>query len=201
MAASPYDPDHDGRCDSQACAHVTNVYLDMEPQSRLARMIANNLRLIGIGVRNVPFAHPGDLQRAMQPDRRASMYTMDAWVSDYPDASTLFVSRAYGPSITPAANLDFALIGATGDELSRWGYPVTSVPGVDQRVRDCVSMEGTDRTVCWAMLDRYLMLRVVPWVPVLSQVRQEVTSARVRNFLFDPWTGLPAPDQIMTASA
>jgi hypothetical protein len=91
-------------------------------------------------------------------------------------------------------------MGASGSELLRWGYPVRSVPTVDQRIRDCLSMAGTNRTVCWALLDRYLMLRVVPWVPVLSQVRQEVTSARVRHFLFDPWTGLPAPDQIVLAT-
>jgi len=128
------------------------------------------------------------------------MYTMDAWLSDYPDASTLFVPRLTGPGTTPSANLDFSLMGATGSELSRWGYPAAIVPSVDQRIRDCQSMEGADRPACWAMLDRYLMARVVPWVPVLSQVRQVVTSARVRHFLFDPWTGVPALDQIVIAT-
>ncbi len=95
---------------------------------------------------------------------------------------------------------NLSLLGATPEELRRWGYAATSVPSVDGRINECLPRLGLAQIDCWATLDQYLMEKVVPWVPLLLVRYAYTVSARVRNFTWDEaTTGIAALDQIALA--
>ncbi len=55
------------------------------------------------------------------------------WIADYFNASTYFLPIFYGPNIAEENNWNFSLLGATPEQLHRWGYEVgrfgPSTPG------------------------------------------------------------------------
>ena len=53
------------------------------------------------------------------------------------------------------------MVGATPEQLKRWGYAVAEVPNVDARVEACLPLVGAAQFRCWAGLDQYLMENVV----------------------------------------
>src|SRR5712691_3569654 len=86
--------------------------------------------------------------------------------------------------------------GATPEQLRKWGYHVTEVPSVDDRIDACLVQLGTAQLRCWADLDQYLMETVVPWVPYFSETLTNVVPRRIARYSFDQFAALPALDQI-----
>lgn len=90
-------------------------------------------------------------------------------------------------------------MGASPHQLRDWGYKVTSVPSVDDRIAACEPRRGVARTQCWSELDQYLMTQVVPMVPYMFMKLEQVVSDRVVDYSFDQFAGLPAFDRIALA--
>ncbi len=74
---------------------------------------------------------------------------------------------------------NWSLVGASPARLDDWGYPVTTVPNVDDRFQACMRRAGVASTECWVEFDQYLMTEVVPWVPLIFVERTQVVSERV----------------------
>jgi hypothetical protein len=91
---------------------------------------------------------------------------------------------------------NFSMVGAMPAQLRRWGYGVTRVPSVDNRIGECAALVAGPQTQCWASLDQYLMERVVPWVPLVFESHVELIPARVARYAFDQLACLPALDRI-----
>jgi hypothetical protein len=72
---------------------------------------------------------------------------------------------------------------------------------VDDKVAECAPLQGDDQSNCWAELDQMLMEEVVPWVPYLFDNYVRVVSARVLNYTFDQFAGLPALEKLALADA
>jgi hypothetical protein len=117
------------------------------------------------------------------------------WVKDFPEGAGWFVglfdSSALGVSGSP--------IGASPSQLRKWGYSVSSVPSVDDRIRACLSRRGVSKIECWAELDQFLMTEVVSWLPYMSLDHAQVVSERVVGYSFDQFDALPALDRIALA--
>jgi hypothetical protein len=115
------------------------------------------------------------------------------WAKDLPVGSgwfqPLFVSEGLGET-------NPSLLGANPAQLRRWGYSVSSVPSVDDRVRLCLSRRGVAQTECWAELDQHLTSEVVTWVPYMSIEHTQVVSERVVGYSYDQFAALPALDRI-----
>jgi hypothetical protein len=90
-------------------------------------------------------------------------------------------------------------LGATPGELKRWGYHVTHVPSVDNRIQQCLPLTFGEQIRCYAELDQYLTTQVASWVPLISEVSGRLTSKRVSQFNFDPFIAisLPALDRVV----
>ena len=195
MRLSSYDADGDGVCDDPVCRAIPS--LDLEGQSILP-MIEDELDAIGIGFRNEsfpPVKFMEMLRTADEPGEHVGTVLVQwfAWGMDYPNGSTIFVPLADSSSLgTP----NFTLLGANPSQLRRWGYPVSSVPSVDDRIDRCQSLAGADQPACWAELDAHLMEEVVPWVPLFFEERIEASSPRVARYSYDPARDFPALDQI-----
>ena len=208
LAKSRYDRNHDGICDAPACKKdlLLLTWRDTA-QPAMAVLVRKDLKSIGIDVRiNVLPRNYSDLGHDAPPRAKVALVMGAQTWPDYPNGSTFFVPNFYGPELALGkvgnAVPNLSLLGATREELRRWGYAVTSVPSVDGRLNECLPRLGLAQIECWATLDQYLMEKVVPWVPFLRIGYANTFSARVRSFTLDASsTGLVSLDQIAVAPA
>jgi hypothetical protein len=131
---------------------------------------------------------------AFDPRERNAVVIPDIWGYDYPEGGGWFVAL-FGRS----GCCNTSLIGATREELRRWGYPITLVPSVEDRLQACLQRRGGARTQCWAELDQYLMTEVVSRINYLFIEHAQVVSERVVAYSFDQFAALPALDRIALA--
>lgn len=194
MARSRYDHDHDGVCDASACERIFAITQD-GPFPAMAARIERDLEPIGITLR-VRSMDIGSMF-ALQHDRAAHVpLTLGSgWLADYPAASQSFtgVFSANGSGRNDS-NIDEA-----PEQLREWGYAVTEVPSVDDRIDQCLGQSSGSDASCWAELDQYMMREVLPWAPYVFFTQYRTISARVARFSFDQFQGTPALDQIALA--
>jgi peptide/nickel transport system substrate-binding protein len=196
MAASRY-AGRDGSCDAPSCRNI-QLY-DLLGQPKEASLIARDLRRIGILV-HVNESPPTPVFGG-DPRAHAALF-LEGFSADFTNASTLFVSQLYGPTIVGVPhftvyNFNTSLVGATQHQLRSWGYQLVDAPTVDDRIAACLPILGaTAQDRCWAGVDTKLMLDVVPWAPLLTQQGITVVSTRVSSFSFDQSVTRPALDRI-----
>jgi peptide/nickel transport system substrate-binding protein len=199
MAMSRYDQDRDGRCDALACRSVSLFAYRTPAVRAIAETLRRDLHPIGIEL------EPRFLGRTfgsvfVDPSVHAPMVVGLGWVSDYPNASTFFQPLLSGAAIHPAFNEDLSMVGASPAQLDLFGYHVASVPSIDDRINACLPLTGEQQTQCWALLDKYVMIEVVPWVPFFTSTFVVVTSSRVRGLEQDPLSTGPALEQLWLVS-
>ena len=206
MRASPYDPTGDGRCDVSVCRNVRVLVMDEGVIPEQARAIREDLDEIGIELtlRSLPgcefFGHtcvPDPAGSIHDPHAHHAMGIAYPWGQDYPDGGGWF--DLFNSSLLEPEAWNTSLLGATPAQLREWGYRVTSVPSVDDRLQACRERRGVSRTQCWAELDQYLTAEVVSRVPFMFFEHPEVVSERVVGYSFDQFTAEPALDRIALA--
>ena len=205
LSRSRYDRNRDGICDAKACKNGLILTWPTGAQPAMAALVRRNLTRIGIDLRIR--IQPGvffDYGHDIPPRRKVALLVNANFTPDYPNGSTIFVPMFYGPELSRGkvgnAVPNLSLLGATAEQLRRWGYAMRSVPSVDGRIHECLPLLGLAQIECWATLDQYLMERVVPWVPLVLVRYAYTVSARVRNFTWDEaTTGMAALDQIAVA--
>jgi ABC-type transport system substrate-binding protein len=192
MALSAYDQNHDGKCDQPAC-HISVQWRDNGAYPQIAEVVKANLAEIGI-VLDVKLGPGFEMyQKCGDPAAHATLCQV-GWGGDYPSASTYFPPLYSAGSLI--GGLNASLTGASVEQLTKWHYPVKSVPNLDPRMNDCSVRLGVDQVQCWAGFDQYLMEQVVPAVPLLTDTAPWTFSAKVASFSWDQVTGAPALDQI-----
>jgi len=196
MAASAYDRNGDGRCDAAACRNVTALVMDEGVIPEQARTIRDGL--LDLGIELDLEAHPYFVffPTIHDPRNRIPIGIAYGWAQDYPEGGGWFQGLF---DILALEGPNTALVGASPAQLHEWGYAVTTVPSVDERIQVCLERRGVSRTQCWAELDQYLMTEVVPWVPYMITENVQVVSDRVVAYSFDQFAGLPALDRIALA--
>jgi peptide/nickel transport system substrate-binding protein len=197
MARSPYDHDRDGVCDDPACSKVLAFARSDPPLQPVAPEIQAALGKIGITLRILPKdANDYGGSTAVHADRVALALT-SRWLRDYPDAGGEVTQQLLGRGVESGGfTSNFSLLGVSPNVLEKEGYPVTSVPSVDDRIQSCLTLIGTSRVQCWAALDQFVMENVVPWVPYFIVLEARLVSARVVHYSFDQFAARPALDQI-----
>ena len=195
MRLSAYDRDGDGGCDARACRRVLALVYPIGPALGLARAIKSDLARIGIDLDlELASSRQGFFARTGDPTEQIPISISWGWGTDFPNASNWFspllVSEGLDQFLNPS------LLGASPAQLHVWGYQVSSVPSVDDRVARCETLVGQQQTECWALLDQYLMDKIVPWVPFFALTRSEVVSERVASYSFDQFGTEPALDRI-----
>jgi peptide/nickel transport system substrate-binding protein len=200
MALSTYDRDGDGICDAAACKGVPALVFEAVPPvlpwEPAAKLIRRNLLEIGIDL-DLEYLDPAALfAKLYDRPQKVPLALTISWGRDFLNASNYFVPLFHSSALRDPAAGNSTLLGASPDQLQRWGYSVTEVPSVDERIDACLTKVGQAQLQCWVQLDQYLMENVVPWVPYLSENHVQVVPARIVHYSHDQFSGLPALDQI-----
>lgn len=211
MRLSKYDKNHDGICDLAACKNVRTLAFpnDRPIGIKTARALAADLALIGIKLRVELVPGETFFMKITDPRNHIAVGIAPAWIKDYFNGSQFVLPLFAGPQISTAFQIpgvdvgtccNFSLVGATPSSLRSWGYSVTKVPGIDDRINECLPLVGRPQTQCWTSLDQYLTETVVPWIPLILENSLNIIPARVVNFSLDQFTMLPSLDQIVVKS-
>jgi peptide/nickel transport system substrate-binding protein len=185
MAESAYDADGDGRCDGEVCTVVGNRYRSTTDMA--LGIIEANLAELGIQVEWV------DEPSMFDPAARIGLMAVLGWGAEYPSAND-FVGLIMDPQ--PGDTLNQSLIGATPQQLEEWGYPVTEVPSLDDKIGTCRVRSGSAAFECWAELDQLLSGQVAAWVPIARSVGSWLISDRVDRFEIAGSEALPALERV-----
>jgi peptide/nickel transport system substrate-binding protein len=196
MRASTYDRSGDGRCDVPACRKVQALVLDGGVIPQQARAIRHDLRDVGIDLALDPRPADEFFSTINDPRSHVPMGIPYPWIKDFPEGAGWF-QGLFDRSGLEGSNV--SLVGATPRELRGWGYSVTSVPTVEDRIQVCLERRGVAKIQCWAELDQYLMTEVVSRVPYLLVQHAQVVSERVVEYSFDQFSSLPSLDRIALA--
>ena len=163
MAASRYDIDGDGRCDRPACSNIRAIAIDFPGYvpAEVLTLLKRDLAQIGLEL-EVEAPPPEEFFPSLgdQAERHA-LHLNFGWEKDFPNGSGWFSPAL--DSDDPTSNP--SLVGAEPEQLADWGYPVTSVPSVDDEIATCVGLTGGAQNQCWATLDQTVMEQIVPWIP------------------------------------
>jgi ABC-type transport system substrate-binding protein len=171
MAESSYDSDGDGICDGDACTVVANRFgLTSDPAIEI---IEANLGELGIRLEWV------EEPSMFDPAGRIGLMAVLGWSAEYPSAND-FVPLMTDPGSPDA--IDLSLIGATPEQLEDWGYSVTDVPSLDDKIAACEFRSGSAAFDCWAELDQLLSDQVAAWIPIATAIGSWLTSERVDRF-------------------
>ena len=175
---------------------MTAVVVDQGVIPEQARAIRGALADLGIEL--TLEVHPDGRfdSRFTDPRNQVPIAIAYAWFADFPEGGGWF-PPLFGTS--PLDGTNVSLLGATPAQLGTWGYPASSVPSVDDRIQVCLQRRGVTRTECWAELDQYLMMEVVPWIPYMITETAQTVSERVVAYSFDAAHALPALDRIALA--
>ena len=195
MRLSRYDTNGDGRCDVPACAHIRAT--TREEHAVVAREIADELAQLGIGLDVDVLDSATFFDISSHPTDKVPLLIGIGFGRTFISASQ-YMSMFDGRLTidVPPDTYNDSMLGATPEQLKRWGYAVTEVPNVDARVEACLPLVGAAQFQCWAGLDQYLMENVVAWVPYAEQRFANLTSPRVASWAFDAMTNNPALDRI-----
>jgi peptide/nickel transport system substrate-binding protein len=194
MARSEYDRNHDGVCDVAACKNILAPVRSDVFSPAVAHLISRDLRPLGITLRTrmVDFDHYYDVLALDDATRAAPLGIGAGYAADYPSGSTWFV-----PMFSRGNLQSDTLFGATKEQLRGAGYRVRSVPHADGRIDACLRLPGSQQGSCWGHLDKYLMEKVVPWVPLIYDGTARTVSDRIAQMPLDQFAnGMPALDQI-----
>jgi peptide/nickel transport system substrate-binding protein len=194
MRHSAYDPTGDGVCDAQVCRDVRALALPYGSVIQQAKVIRDDLAEIGIEL-ELGLITDDSLPH---PRKQIPILIGFGWGFDYPEGTGWFLGLFDVSGLVGCCNL--SLLGASPQQLSKWGYEVTSVPSVDDRLEACQQRRGIARTQCWVEMDQYLMTEVVPTVPYMYMDRPQAVSERVVEYSFDgAGPAMPALDRIALA--
>jgi peptide/nickel transport system substrate-binding protein len=196
MAKSRYDTNHDGGCDAEACKGVLTVIDQTDPQPKLAALIQQDVKGIGITLNLRQFQTTTMYTTCEDATGKIPLCTSEGWVRDFPDAFAFVTGLFSSASLTPSC-CDDSLTGATAAQLKSWNYTnTTPTPNVDGQLNNCAPAQGSNRLQCYANVDKYLMENVVPWVPYRFANQVTLTSQRVTNWTFDDFATWIALDQV-----
>ncbi|HEX6401455.1 MAG TPA: ABC transporter substrate-binding protein, partial [Actinomycetota bacterium] len=199
MARSRYDDDGDGRCDHSSCRGLLMLSTDTFPEMpALAESVRRDLQGIGIELRveQVSFNATG---RLYEPRAMVPLALFPAWGKDFLNASNFVAPLFSGDGIGGSQATNTSLVGATSEQLRRWGYEVTTVPSIDGKIDECLALVAEIQVRCWAEADQLLMEEVVPWVSYVSENKVFLVSHRVVAYSFDQFTNMPSLDRIAIA--
>jgi peptide/nickel transport system substrate-binding protein len=200
MMGSKYDTGHDGMCDAPQCKNVLLLSDTRAVDTKMDSVIEQDAAEIGITftVHTIAGAYP----TIQTPSKNIPIAERPGWGKDYADPLTFFEPLFDGRTIIPNGNTNYSLVGITPAQCKTLHITgnCTNVPNVDSQLDKCAALAGQARLTCYESLDKYLMTKVVPWVPYLSSYVTRITSSNVTHYQYDQFPDDPAYENISVKS-
>jgi peptide/nickel transport system substrate-binding protein len=196
MKNSKYDTDGDGVCDAPECKDILTITDREDPYPEQSNLLQQFLEPIGLTLDVKQLERGTMYNKCNDANSHHALCAGPGWGKDFADGVT-FGEPLFDSSGIWESCCNYSLVGATPDQLKGWGYDVTDVPSVDDKVEECSALDpGDERYQCWADLDQQLMEDVVPWVPYLFDTNVDILSESIENYSFDQFAGLSAFDSM-----
>jgi ABC-type transport system substrate-binding protein len=192
MKGSKYDTAKNGTCGAPQCKNILLLADARLVDGKLVTVIQQDAAKLGMSftVRTISGAYP----TLQTPSKNVPISARPGWGKDYGDALTFFAPLFDGRTIIPSGNSNYSLVGLTpaiAKKVHASGT-VTGIPSVNSQLDRCAVLVGQQRLSCYENLDRYLMTKVVPWVPYMWSYVTRITSKTVTKPAFDQFATTPA---------
>ena len=193
MRLSRYDRDGDGRCEGQVCRGIRVLAVETGRFFVAPSWEPIRRALGAIGMEPQVHTTRGIVSLYLHCD------PAERWALVYTVGTGAVAGSDVFPSLFASGSIDanhLGMLGATPEQLESWGYSVTDVPNVDDRIDACFGSTGRAQFGCWAELEQYLMEKIVPGVPLVVNTMPVALSDRVATFSWDQANEFPALDRI-----
>jgi peptide/nickel transport system substrate-binding protein len=178
-----------GMCTAKACKGVYLLADTREVDTKMLPVIQADAQKIGItfSVHTVNGAYP----TLQTPSKNIPIGERPGWGKDFADPITFFTPLFDGRTIIPTGNTNYSLVGITPAQCSKLKVTgnCNNVPNVNAQLDKCAALIGQPRMTCYENLDKYMMTKVVPWVPYLWSYAQHITAPNVTQWAFDQFSG------------
>jgi peptide/nickel transport system substrate-binding protein len=174
------------RCSDPVCRGVPILMRDT--MRRAVPELQDRLRALGVDAQITLDPSP---YACLDPEQKIGMCIGMGWSPDYPSAD-----QYLGSFFASDGQLPMTRLGATPQELRRWGYDVTEVPSVDAQVERCRQEIGANQAPCWARIDQYVVSELMPAVPIAEISPLRLSSQRIGALPWDQIYLEPALDRI-----
>jgi ABC-type transport system substrate-binding protein len=201
MKLSAYDPKHDGMCDVAACKNL--IFIDAQGQfTAIDPIVQEDLAKIGIGI------VPRDLETGAAftaietVKNKVPMSALGGGYADYPDGYGFTEASFASTALAATGCCNYSWVGLTKSQAKSLGipYPSNGVPSVDNQLNACEALSGEPRINCWVNFDKYMMTKVVAWVPYMWGNYVNITAADVTRYVVDQATGSVSLTQIAVSN-
>jgi peptide/nickel transport system substrate-binding protein len=190
MIGSKYDLNHDGTCSANACHDVLLLTDPASLWQRQLPIVVADAAKIGITFHVSTVA--GAVTTLETTSKNIAISPIASWGKDYADPLTFFAPIFDGRRIVPEGNVNWSLVGLKPQQAKALGVvgTVHGTPSVDAQLDRCAALAGAQRRHCYEALDRYLMTRVVPSVPLNWPKWQHIVGPNVTQWAFDQSTDM-----------
>ena len=192
MKGSKYSNGNSGMCDASVCKNVLLISDTRGVDPGMVATMEQDAKKIGITfkVRQINGAYP----TIQTPANNIPISERAGWGKDYADALTFFTPLFDGRTIIPHGNTNYPLVGITPAQCKSLKVTgnCSNAPSVNAQLDRCNALIGGARLTCYENLDKYLMTKVVPWVPFMWSYVTRITSKNVTKYGFDQFATTPA---------
>ncbi len=151
--------------------HTTSTYA-----TNRAQVAEYNLRAIGFKINDLPTPSTNYYQVIQTKGTSYNFVTNGGWCADYFDPYDYFNVLFDGSKLQASNNND---------------YTYFDNPSFNKQLAAAAALSGTARATAYAKLDQELMVNYAPVVPYLIATNSYFTSARVKNWIYSTYLGLP----------
>ncbi|HET9671769.1 MAG TPA: ABC transporter substrate-binding protein, partial [Actinomycetota bacterium] len=140
MAQSKYDKDGDGVCDAPECENILTMSDREDPYPEQTALLQQNLEPLGLTLDVKQLERGTMYNKCNDANSHHALCAAPGWGKDFADGVT-FGEPLFHSSGLWESCCNYSLVGASADQLRGWGYDVTEVPSVDEKVEECIGLE------------------------------------------------------------
>jgi peptide/nickel transport system substrate-binding protein len=186
MKLSPYDPNHDGKCDVSLCQGL--AFINISQFASVDTEVQNDLAQIGIQIVPRDLSVTTAFTALFTIKDLEPMSALGGGYADYTGTFS-FAQPNFGSAALsgPVACCNYSLVGLTKAQAAKYKvpYPAGGIPSVDKLINQCEALTGAQRDTCWSSLDKQMMTNVVAWVPYIWGRNIVITAPTVTRYVMD----------------
>jgi peptide/nickel transport system substrate-binding protein len=202
MKQSKYDTNQDGQCDAPECSFLL-LANNTSPWTNMNPILVEDLAKIGLKAQLSEVKADVVNAQAVTVKKLIPMTFGQGWIKDFgsPYGFDYFVFN--GTTITCAGAYDQGLLGLTEEQAKECdvldeynaavtNYPDGKLPSIDDKMAECVALEGEEQTTCYTEMSKTNMEEGMVWVPWAWGTNLIITGPSVTQYVYDQNSTNPA---------